>query len=74
MPSVLDVRPPFTYPLQATALVPAWYQGLISPSNVVQIYVATLHDMRPAFENARKEGLLYQPAQIKSVMFNAVLY
>jgi hypothetical protein len=49
------------------ALAPE-FKGLISSSNVVQIYVAALNDLKADFAAAAAKGLTYQPAMIKSTV------
>jgi hypothetical protein len=52
----------------AKKLIPQALQGLISPTGVVQIYQATLDDLKGEFAKAAKLGLQYQPAMLKSTL------
>jgi hypothetical protein len=52
----------------AKKLVPQKYQTLITQSGVVQIYVAAMNDLMPAFLAAEEYGILYQPAMKKSTL------
>jgi hypothetical protein len=52
----------------AKKLIPQALQGLISNTGVVQIYQATLDDLKGEFAKAAKLGLQYQPAVLKSTV------
>jgi hypothetical protein len=52
----------------ANKLVPQKYKTLISQTGVVQIYVAAMNDLMPAFLGAEEYGILYQPAMRKQTL------